>query len=201
MSTLAEHKRSSKSRPYRMRKRAEAVDDTRRQITEAAVRLHTTIGPAATNVSNLAEEAGVTRATVYKHFPDDEHLFAACGAHWLGLHPPPDPETWTAITGRCERAARAVEDMYGWYERNADEMIPLYRDEAATPPSVLARWRAVDELRVTAVLGKNGTKRLRAIVAHVLDFWTWHSLVVRHGVKPRDAVAIGRRLIEAYLTD
>ena len=65
-----------------MRKRADDVAATRQRIVEAAVRLHGTIGPAATTISALAEEAGVTRLTVYRHFPDDLALFTACSAHW-----------------------------------------------------------------------------------------------------------------------
>lgn len=61
-----------------MRKRADDVAETRQRIVAAAVRLHGTVGPAATTVSALAEEAGVTRLTVYRHFPDDRALFAAC---------------------------------------------------------------------------------------------------------------------------
>ena len=58
------------ARPYRMRRRAETTDDTRRRIVEATVALHGTVGPAATTVLGIAERAGVTRATVYRHFPD-----------------------------------------------------------------------------------------------------------------------------------
>jgi AcrR family transcriptional regulator len=51
-----------------MSARLEAVDETRLRITEATVRLHERVGPAATTVSGVAEEAGVTRLTVYLNF-------------------------------------------------------------------------------------------------------------------------------------
>ena len=76
--------RSTKTRPYRMRRRAEQVDETRLRITEAAVRLHTTVGPAHTSIAAIAEAAGVTRLTVYRHFADLDTLFEACTAHWTG---------------------------------------------------------------------------------------------------------------------
>ena len=47
MSISSEQMRSTKSRPYGMRRRAEQVDETRERIIEAAVRLHTTVGPGA----------------------------------------------------------------------------------------------------------------------------------------------------------
>src|SRR6185295_8878842 len=106
VSTLSEQVRSTKSRPYQMRRRAELVDETRERIVEAAVRLHTTVGPAHTSISTVADAAGVTRLTVYRHFPDLEHLFVACTSHWLAAHPPPDPAAWGAIADLTERARR-----------------------------------------------------------------------------------------------
>src|SRR6516164_3225038 len=45
---LSEHKCSTDSRPYRMRRRAEQVDQTRQRIVEATVELHGSVGAAAT---------------------------------------------------------------------------------------------------------------------------------------------------------
>ena len=89
-----------------MRARQESVEQTRLRITEATMHLHETLGPAATTVSAIAEEAGVTRLTVYRHFPDDEALFAACSAHWRELHPRPGRRGLAG--GRRPRAAAAV---------------------------------------------------------------------------------------------
>src|SRR5665647_2726981 len=82
MSISSEQMRSTKSRPYHMRRRAEQVNQTRERITEAAARLHTTVGPAHSSIAAIAEEAGVTRLTVYRHFADLDALFEACRAHW-----------------------------------------------------------------------------------------------------------------------
>jgi AcrR family transcriptional regulator len=78
-------------RPYRMQRRAERQGETRRRIVEAAVELHTTIGPARASLSAVAEQAGVQRHTLYAHFPDQYALFSACAAHWLAAHPFPEP--------------------------------------------------------------------------------------------------------------
>src|SRR5215471_19726118 len=80
---LSEQDRSPNPRPYRMRRRAEQVDQTRQRIVAATVQLHGTLGPAATTIAAIAEAAGVTRLTVYRHFPDDAALFGACSAHWI----------------------------------------------------------------------------------------------------------------------
>src|ERR1035437_5715706 len=94
---MAEHNRLTKAgRPYRMRARAAAMDRTRERITRVAVELHGTIGPAATTMSAVAELAGVTRATLYRHFPNEVALFMACSTDWLAANPRPDPAGWAA---------------------------------------------------------------------------------------------------------
>ena len=63
------------TRQYRLGRRADQQAQTRQRIVEAAVDLHTTVGPAATSISAIAERAGVQRHTVYAHFPDETVLF------------------------------------------------------------------------------------------------------------------------------
>src|SRR3712207_2280647 len=103
------------SRNYELKKRADSQSSTRRRITEATVELHRTVGPARTTISAIAERAGVQRLTVYRHFPDERELFAACGAHWLRESPPPDPSALVELP-----ADAALERLYGWYRANAD---------------------------------------------------------------------------------
>jgi len=62
------------ARKYEMKRRAERMEETRRRITEAAVELHETVGPARTTVSAVAEKARVQRHTYYRHFPQVEDL-------------------------------------------------------------------------------------------------------------------------------
>src|SRR3989337_535116 len=85
---------SPSKRKYELKKRADEMAETRRRITEAAVGLHGTVGPARTTLSAVAERAGVQRHTVYRHFPSEEALFGACSAHFDELHPMPDSALW-----------------------------------------------------------------------------------------------------------
>ena len=78
---MGEQKKPAGPRPYRMGRRREQLDATRRRIAEAAFELHATVGPAQTSVSAVAERAGVQRHTVYHHFPDLGSLFRACTEH------------------------------------------------------------------------------------------------------------------------
>src|SRR5436190_10137103 len=108
---------SDQTRPYRKRRRAELEEDTRRRITESAVELHGTLGPSRTTVSAVAEHAGVRRSTVYRHFPDEMALFAACTAHWQAENPAPDLGSWAAIEDPDERLRRALRELYAFYRR------------------------------------------------------------------------------------
>src|ERR687890_591130 len=105
------------TRPYRMTRRAELEEQTRRRITESTVALHEELGPARTSISAVAQRAGVRRSTVYRHFPDEETLFAACSSHWRADNPPPDPSEWAAIEDPAERTETALRELYAFYER------------------------------------------------------------------------------------
>ena len=194
--------RSVKSRPYRMRRRAEQVDATRERITAAAARLHTTVGPANTTVAAIADEAGVTRLTVYRHFSDLDVLFEACRAHWRAENPPPDIGAWTAIPDLETRARAALTRLYGWFREHADELFPIYRDFSVMPASGQERTRAenrrVGELLVgdAAPAGAAG-RRLRAAARHALDYRTWRSLAIDQELGDADAVEVGVRLLTA----
>lgn len=204
MSTLNGQARSSESRPYRMRKRAEQVGQTRLRITEAAVRLHTTVGPARTTISGVADEAGVTRLTVYRHFPDEEALFTACTAHWAAQHPGPDAERWRAVTPLAERARHALQELYGWYRDNGEDLFPIYRDVSSLPAlgqRLLdqAHSEAADALVAGSGARGRARRRLRATAGHVVSFWTWRSLAVDERLPHDDAVTLAAQFFSTTL--
>lgn len=187
--------RIAKVRPYRMRRRADNVDETKLRITEAAVRLHTTIGPAATTIAGVAEEAGVTRPTVYRHFPDLDALFMACSGHWAVRHPGPDPDAWRAIAGLEDRARVALSEVYRWYRAVGDELYPIHRDITALPASAQAALRADSARMIDAIVdGHAGSdragRRLRAAAGHAVDLLTWRSLTKENGLDDAEAVEL-----------
>ena len=93
------------SREYKKRKRAESEEATRQRIAAAAAELHEHVGPARTTFSAVAERAGVQRATLYRHFPDEDALFEACSSHWSARNPPPDPTNGLPTRRTARRAA------------------------------------------------------------------------------------------------
>lgn len=185
-----------------MRKRAELVDQTRQRITDAAVRLHTTVGPAHTSIASVAEEAGVTRLTVYRHFGDMDALFQACRAHWLAQKPPPDPRGWTSVPDLEARARLAFGELYGWYRERGEELYPIARD-APSMPLATRQARAADNRRLgDAIVGsvaKRGAsdRRLRAVARHLAEFLTWRSLVEVQGLGDQEALEVAVRMLMA----
>jgi AcrR family transcriptional regulator len=173
--------------------RAETTEQTRQRIVEAAVTLHGTVGPAATTVMGIAEQAGVTRATVYRHFPDDAALFQACSAHWLSRQVPPDPAAWAALDDPLQRLRVALADLYRFYRAGDAMLRRVYGDKAFLPEAHQRDLEQRQELFTDIVLapftiGGGRRRRLRAVLGHATDFWTWRSLCVDHGLADHDAV-------------
>ncbi len=74
--------------------------------------LHEALGPGRTTISAIAERAGVERLTVYRHFPDEPALFAACSGHYGAAHPAPDPAGWQALADPAARTGAALRAIY-----------------------------------------------------------------------------------------
>src|SRR3954453_9125658 len=120
---------SGEKRTYTKKARAEAEAATRLRITESAVALHGSVGPAQTSISAIAEHAGGRRSTVYRHFADEAEIFDACSAHWNAQNPPPDLSQTLTIKDPSERTRALLEAMYGYYRRTEPMMANLLRDE------------------------------------------------------------------------
>jgi AcrR family transcriptional regulator len=186
---------STAKRKYRKRRRAELEDETRLRITEAAVELHGSLGPAKTTISAVAKRAGVQRATVYRHFPDEEALFGACSAHWRAQHPLPDLAEWAAVADPSERLRIALTAIYAWYGEAEGMLEKTTRDAPVVPamwPAVASMGAWFAEAVATIVRGrpKRGARRRRieAAVGHSVSFATWRSLVRDQGLSDSEAV-------------
>ncbi len=189
-------------RPYRKRRRAEQEAHTRLKITEAAVKLHGTVGPARTTISDVAAEAGVQRATVYRHFPDLESLFRSCSAHWASLNPPPDPTAWSQIADPNRRLRGALTELYTWYVWAEPMLTNVSRDAPLVPASAQAGQRFqrhFQALHAALMNGRRATGRSRirtaAAIGHALDFTTWRSLTRQQGLHTDEAVGLMTALV------
>ncbi len=180
-----------------MKQRAESQLQTRRRITESAVALHGTLGPARTSMSAVAAHAGVRRSTLYRHFPDEAALFDACTGHWAAANPPPDLEAWAAIVDADDRLSVALGEIYAFYGRTEQMLDNLMRDEA-TVPIVRERFAAFrgyfgaaqETLESGRRLRGHAKRRTHAALGHAIAFATWRSLVREQGLDDDEAVAL-----------
>lgn len=188
-------------RKYELKRRAERLEETRRRIMEATVELHRTVGPAATQVIEIARRAGVQRMTVYNHFPDEASLFAACSAHWRRLHPVPDPAAWRAVDDPRRRLRLALGELYAWYRQTEPMTANVLRDA-----ETVAALRPIVDRGLGAYLNEAGSlltepfrargrrrERIEAAAHAAVSFHTWRALA-RLG--DDDAAELAASLVE-----
>ena len=162
---------SNEKRSYELKERARRQEETRRRIAAATAGLHEEVGPAKTTVAEVARRAGVRRPTVYNNFPRERELFAACQAHFIAGHPPPDfsPD---------EPPAVMLRRLYGWYRENQAMTGNVQRDRRLLPEldALLAETsdRQLDAL--AAALAGRRKRRSRALARLAVDFTTWKRL-------------------------
>jgi AcrR family transcriptional regulator len=172
-------------RKYELKERARRQAQTRQRIVEAAVDLHTSVGPARTTISAIAQRAGVERHTVYAHFPDERALFDACSDHWAARHPLPDLGALAEIADPAERLRRCLTELYGWYESVEGHLALFVRDASVVPATGEALEKTTAEFAALADVVARGwprRKAVRAAIGHALEFETWRSLVRRQGL-------------------
>ena len=190
-------------RKYELKKRAEQMGETRQRITEAAIELHGSVGPSRTTLSAVAKRAGVERRTLYRHFPTEADLFAACSTHYFAAHPWPDLQAWRAIRDPHRRLERALDELYAYYERTEPMFSNVLRDaevvdfarDAVAPLDIY-----LDEAAEVLLAGRQARGRRRQLIKgalrHATAFSTWRSLS-EGGIGRSDAARLTSALVKA----
>jgi AcrR family transcriptional regulator len=188
------------AREYKMVKRREKVDETRRRIAKATYELHSTIGPALTTVALVADRAGLPRQTVYRNFSAQVDLFRSCIAYGLEMHPLPDPGRWLSITEPEERLQVGLTQLYRWFEASEPVMTNSVRDFGLVQESAEA-MRPVGEVfqRIYETLcqGWEGS-RVSPLLSLAVDFATWKKLRREQGMPSKAIVEMWWDLIRCW---
>ena len=186
-------------RKYELKKRAEEMAETHLRITEAAIELHGTVGPSRTTLSAVAKRAGVERRTLYRHFPTEADLFAACSTHYFAANPWPDLDAWRAIRDPQQRLERALDELYAYYERTEPMFSNVLRDAELVDfarDAVAPLHAYLDEAAEILTAGRPVRGRRRQLLVgalrHALAFSTWHSLTT-NGIARADAAQARHR--------
>jgi len=197
---MGEQKKPAGPRPYRMGRRREQLDATRRRIAEAAFELHATVGPAQTSVSAVAERAGVQRHTVYHHFPDLGSLFRACTEHGMQVTRTPEAAPWRAIEDPTVRLREALSELYAYYRANARLLGNIVRDaqlmaDVGGSEAFVNRMTGLFFALAGGWTGDAATQRLQmAAIGHAMAYETWRSLSEK-GLSDEEAGDLMVRLV------
>lgn len=190
------------TREYELKRRAEQMEDTRRRIVEAAIELHTSVGPARTSVSAIAERAGVQRQTYYRHFPDERSLMHACAGDYMERNPMPNPQTWRAIADPRERVRNGLDELYAYYAANEPMLANVTRDADAHPLTfemvgvfVAPTMAELRDALAEALHSDTASPHLTAALDLALDFSTWRLLIRRSDLSHDEAVELVARLL------
>ena len=192
------HNGKTEPRIYRQKSRAKQQEETRQRIVESAAALHESVGGEQATVTKIADRAGVSRVTVYRHFPDEQSLLQACTQHYLGNNPPPDPSSWMSLAERKERLRTALTEIYGYHRRTERMMDRAFADSVSN--ETLAElfqpyfdfWNHVRDMLAAAWDGAP----VAPIIGHSIDFRTWKTLVREQGMPEEQAIELFVDLVE-----
>jgi AcrR family transcriptional regulator len=178
------------------------MEETRQRIVRATYELHRSVGPARATISAIAEQAGVQRLTVYRHFANELDLYSACTIYGLSLDPPPDPAGWRRVPNPELRLRRALAELYAFFRRNEPLFANVYRDsprllervEGPLPQVLQEFWSLPVRWHEALVDGwsDGGTPPalVSAALGLTLDFQTWRALVRQYGLDDEQAVEL-----------
>lgn len=192
------HSIKSAARSYRLGRRAETAEETRRRIVEATYALHSERGIAGTTMKDIAERAGVSVGTVYHHFPSYPDAIAACGAFATVRVPAPTAAIYEGAAGRRERVQRLARALFDYYERQP-ALSSVRRDaHIAEMLQVHAAHEAANRLALAVEAVGTASTDARGAVAALVDVEVYHSFQ-RQGFGPASAADAVAALINAWL--
>jgi AcrR family transcriptional regulator len=186
-------------RSYKQTKRADATEQTRAAILEAAGAVFREDPQHDPSLEAVAERAGVSARSVIRHFGSKEGLMEAAIAAGVEAA----ETTRQAEPGDVEGAVRAI---CSHYEAMGDEIMrwlglaerfPLIRQVTERGVEVHRAW--VDEIFAADLTGlpRAAKRARRAALATATDLYVWHLLRRREGLS-RDATrAAMLALVEA----
>jgi AcrR family transcriptional regulator len=172
--------------------------DAAGRLREAALELYVAQGYEQTTVAEIAERAGVTARTYFRHFADKREVLFA-GSELLQermvsglLGAPPDAAPLTAVAAALDGAAEVLGGNHAFARRrnsvitaNAElherELIKMARLAAALTDGLIQRGVAVAEARLAAEAG---------IAVFRIGFESWVT-----GPRTRDLAAVLRETL------
>ncbi len=180
-------------RTYRLAARAEARDERRRRILEAAYEVFGVRRYEDVTLAEVAALAGTSERTVYRLFGTKKRLLSS----WLkevapGIGPPPDPSV--------KNDSRAfVRIMVDFYERRGTSLLNMLAQEDSVPAlRPLLDWgrdkydEGIERGLGHLLAGHRGAARKRRHMQLVVicDVYTWSLLRQGRGLSQKEVVRV-----------
>ncbi|HKH37278.1 MAG TPA: TetR/AcrR family transcriptional regulator [Rubrobacter sp.] len=191
---------------YELKKRAERQEQTRLRIARATLELHEILGPALTTRSAIAQRAGVTRPTVYSHFPDEFSLGKACSSLELSDNPLPDPGPWQEVADPEQRLRMALGELYAYFRSRErlwtnilrDQEMPLTNDDpqareadAEIMEPIFLHWeRMKQSLTIGWGASEESPLLVLSAIGLALDFQTWRAMARTQDLSDEQAIEL-----------
>jgi AcrR family transcriptional regulator len=193
-------------RRYQMIARKQALRATRQRIVDAAIALHGRRGVVATNWEEIAEQAGVSTATVYRHFPSLEELVPACArtAFEAGARLPTPEEAASAFASlpdSRQRLTHLIRASCHCYELGEDWLAAARREAPVVPALGRAVRLQEKSLRVlirAATEGVGPGRQTLQVLEALIDFPFWKTLIDA-GISKNEAPLIMTDLVQTRL--
>src|SRR5258708_14046397 len=191
-----------------MRNRDESFAQTNRRIVEAAIGLHAERGVLDTSWQDIAERAGVSPVTVYRHFRSLSELIPACARSFVDSVAPLAEEDARAAFAELmlplERLEMLVRDDcacygrgWGWFQAAMRES-----DLVAALGAVVSAQQATLAILIRAALEDHDpSEELVSALQAVIDFPFWRALIqagVAEDAAPRIMLDLCRALLPRY---
>lgn len=188
-------------RAYNNQTRQQLQSELKQRMVEAAVRLHAAKGGLGASYADIAQAAGVSLPTVYKHFPQLETLFQSCTAHVAQCAPALPVESILAAPDMVSASLQlvdAMDQLNAYYEPWL-----VWRDHGRN--AFLAELAAERRRQLTglcaAILARHvpndGTPDRAALWESLLHFELWHRLVREHKLSRAEVRRTLHQLLQA----
>lgn len=187
-------------RTYRLGRRAESAEETRRRIVQATFELHGEQGIAATTMKQIAQRAGVSIGSVYHHFPTLDQTIQACGQMVMATFPPPTEGIFNGVGPMRARVLRLARALFDHLDKVGFDVV---RPDQHKAPGVRRFVEEEEAHRIEltrAALAPFAVDRdVIRIIAALLDIEVYRGLQ-RAGLSLDEAAAAITDVIEARLT-
>ena len=191
-----------------MRNRDESFAQTNSRIVEAAKALHSERGVLATSWQDIAERAGVSPVTVYRHFRSLSELIPACARSFVDSVAPLGEEdaraAFATIDSPFERLEMLIRDDCACYARGREWFHAAMRDSDLVPELgavVSAQQATLATLIRVALEELDPSAEVVSALQAVIDFPFWRALVhagVAEEAAPRVMLDVCRALLTRY---